>query len=130
VYTILYNYTLNYKTPYLTDPKASVGKDDLIRALKTSLDSGLAEIVANNNPNEFMRVYDENKSLEDQRLNLDFTSKRIEVNSQDYPKVPTRFAEGYNVFSGTGAFYLFIPIMISFILLINEILREKEKKLR
>lgn len=48
VYTILYNGTLNYKTPYFSDPKASVGKDDLVRALKVSLDNAIIEIVAKN----------------------------------------------------------------------------------
>ena len=54
----------------------------------------------------------------------------MEVSIQDFPKFPTRFMVGFDLFSSYGAFYLFIPIMISFILLINEILREKEKKLR
>ena len=44
--------------------------------------------------------------------------------------MPSRFARGYDVSTGGGAFYFFIPIMIHFILTINEILREKEKKLR
>lgn len=48
VYTIMFNGTLNYKTPYLADPKASVGKDDLVRALKVSLDNALVEIVSGN----------------------------------------------------------------------------------
>lgn len=34
----------------MTDPKTSVGKDDLVKALKVSLDNGIIEIVANNSP--------------------------------------------------------------------------------
>ena len=35
-----------------------------------------------------------------------------------------------NVSSSQGAFYYFVPLMLCFIMTINEILREKEKKLR
>jgi len=35
-----------------------------------------------------------------------------------------------DVVTGHGAFYFFIPIMINFIVTINEILREKQKRLR
>ncbi|EAR96275.2 transporter family ABC domain protein (macronuclear) [Tetrahymena thermophila SB210] len=130
VYTIMYNGTLNYKTPYLADPKASVGKDDLVKSLKVSLDNALIEIVAQNTIDEFSKVYDESKSRDEQRLKMDFNRERMQVVAQDYPKIPTRFTQGYDVFAGNGAFYLFVPIMVTFILLINEILREKEKRLR
>lgn len=48
VYTILFNKTLNYKNTYFSDPKASLGKDDLVRALKLSLDNAMIEIVEKN----------------------------------------------------------------------------------
>lgn len=38
--------------------------------------------------------------------------------------------QGYDATTGAGAFYYFIPIMIYFIITVNEILYEKEKKLR
>lgn len=41
-----------------------------------------------------------------------------------------RFIQGYDATTGAGAFYYFIPIMIYFIITVNEILYEKEKKLR
>lgn len=75
-------------------------------------------------------MYNETIPIDDQRLNIDFSRERMKIEAQDYPKIPTRFTQGYEVFAGNGAFYLFIPIMVSFILLINEILREKEKRLR
>jgi ABC-type multidrug transport system ATPase subunit len=49
---------------------------------------------------------------------------------QGFPKTYPRFFAGYDEISGFGAFYFFIPYMISFIVTITEITREKEKRLR
>jgi hypothetical protein len=40
-YTILYNYTLLYKTPYLSDQKQPYPKDAMASSLKISLDNAL-----------------------------------------------------------------------------------------
>ena len=52
------------------------------------------------------------------------------IESQDYPKSTSRFMEGYDMASHHGAMFFFLPFMLHFIMSINEILREKEKKLR
>ncbi|EGR29336.1 hypothetical protein IMG5_158040 [Ichthyophthirius multifiliis] len=122
MYTILYNSTLNYRSAFLTDPKKAVGKEDLLLSLKLSIDNAIIEIVQNNKYEQYTSY--------DQQLNINYDKERIQATIQDYPKLPTRFTLGFDLFSAYGAFYLFIPVMISFILLINEVLREKEKKLR
>ena len=42
----------------------------------------------------------------------------------------SRFLEGYDVVAVTGGFYFYLPPMITFVVLLTEIVREKEKKLR
>jgi len=49
---------------------------------------------------------------------------------QNYPKVQSRYFKGFDSSSTQGPFWLFIPIMISFLSVLNELIGEKEKKLR
>ena len=49
---------------------------------------------------------------------------------QSYPIPANRFLKGYDTVSTTGSFYFFIPPMFVFGLLIAEIVKEKELKLR
>jgi hypothetical protein len=44
--------------------------------------------------------------------------------------MPNRFIEGINVAGNYGAFYFFAPYLLNFLVLINELLHEKGKKLR
>ena len=38
--------------------------------------------------------------------------------------------DGYDIVSASGAFYFFIPPMVTFVVLLIEIVREKEYRLR
>jgi hypothetical protein len=49
---------------------------------------------------------------------------------QDYPKVQSRIFSDFDTSSEQGTFWFFIPIMISFLSLNSELLKEKERKLR
>jgi len=55
---------------------------------------------------------------------------QMTVSYQDYPHAPNRFFQGYDVISAQGALYFFIAPMMTFIILIGEIVREKELRLR
>lgn len=49
---------------------------------------------------------------------------------QDYPKVQSRIFSDFDTSSEQGTFWFFIPLMISFLSLNSELLKEKENKLR
>lgn len=54
----------------------------------------------------------------------------VTVNLQEYPSIPSRYLSGYDVISTSGPFYLFIPPMVTFVIVLTEIVREKEYRLR
>lgn len=56
--------------------------------------------------------------------------EHIDISYQDFPKIPTRLMKGYDIMATGGAFYFFIPYMVLFLITVNEILLEKERKLR
>jgi len=49
---------------------------------------------------------------------------------QNYPKVQSRVFNNFDTSSVQGSFWFFIPIVISFLTLLSEIVKEKETKLR
>ncbi|KAL4479229.1 hypothetical protein ABPG72_011441 [Tetrahymena utriculariae] len=118
-YNIFYNWTLFFRSPYL---QGSIGqnihKDWFLTRLKINLDNGIIDYFS--------------KTPEQQQVKLtkNTINQRVQIVQQDYPISPSRFTTGYDVVTSNGAFYFFVPIMINFIITINEILREKQKKLR
>lgn len=107
-YTIIYNYTLLYKTPYLSDFRMAYPKDAYATSLKRSLDNAIM--------NEFINGTEDHQYLY--------------VSEQSYPRIPNRFIEGIDVAGNYGAYYFFAPYLLNFLVLINELLQEKDKKLR
>ena len=61
---------------------------------------------------------------------MGYPEVHIEVEMQDFPHTASRFLEGYDVISIEGAFWYFIPPMVTFIIMLTELVREKEHKLR
>lgn len=55
---------------------------------------------------------------------------KIDISIQSYPEPKNRFAGGYSVIKTSGAFYFFIPPVITFVVILIEIVREKELRLR
>lgn len=49
---------------------------------------------------------------------------------QNYPAPTNRWMQGYDIVTASGAFYFFIPPMVTFVVLLIEIVREKEYRLR
>ena len=54
---------------------------------------------------------------------------RIEVNSTGYPESDPRFVSN-SVVSNGGAFWFYCPPMFTFMILVDQIVSEKEKRLR
>lgn len=54
----------------------------------------------------------------------------INVKTQSYPQTEFRFFEGFDIVDQQGGIYFFIAPIITFIVLLNEITTEKEKRLR
>lgn len=68
---------------------------------------------------------------------LDYVSERygrevadIELDMQSYPIVRSRYWDGYDVVVASGGFYFFIPPMVTFVVIMIELAREKEQNLR
>lgn len=55
---------------------------------------------------------------------------RIELSHSSYPKSADRFVKGSNVVSEMGAYFFLFSPLLGFSILLNEIAREKELKLR
>ena len=49
----------------------------------------------------------------------------INIKIQGYPMTKNRFVSNYDVITGTGPMYLFMPTMVIFGLVVSEIAREK-----
>ncbi len=103
IYAIFFNESLSPDT-FMAFPNTPGERDPNILQLKTSLDNGI--------------LYSLNSSSE------------IEVTYSDYPSVKNRFMTGYDAVGIQGGFYFFLTPMVTFVLLLSEIVREKEKKLR
>ena len=67
-------------------------------------------------------AYYSNSSLESKSL--------LSIEVQNYPMPPNRFLDGFDIVSKVGVFYFFIPPMVTFVVILIEIVREKEYKLR
>jgi hypothetical protein len=55
---------------------------------------------------------------------------KMGYNYTQYPVVPNRFIKGFDIITQTGAFYYMITPLFAFLFIQNEIVREKEYKLR
>lgn len=55
---------------------------------------------------------------------------KLDISRQGFPKVPLRFLRNMNVLSTMGSFFFYIPIAISFLIAITEMLTEKDRRLK
>lgn len=123
MYSVVYNWTLDFTSPYLSDQNANWDKNNLVLKLKLSIDNAIAQLFE-----EYQNI-SETLSTTKQLRPLKYEEK-ISITQQDYPILTNRYVSGFDATTGAGAFYYFIPIMMYFITTVNEILYEKEKKLR
>lgn len=54
----------------------------------------------------------------------------FDVKVEHFPSPTNRFLEGYDIVTDVGVFYFFIPPMVTFVVILIEIVREKEYRLR
>ena len=106
VYSIVYNFT---KSPFVSDRNAPDPLDKTVIALKVAVDNAL------------LAYHSHRKGIE---------KPVIEVEVQRFPTVSNRIIEGVDVVSSSGPLYFFIPPMFIFSMLVSEIVKEKENKLR
>ena len=109
MYEILFNNTL-VPSVFLSSPESAAPMDRQVVSLKLAIDTAILN---------YERKYQDLDSLFE-----------IDLTIQEYPHVRSRFLEGYDVVAMTGGFYFYIPPMIVFVVLLTEIVREKEKFLR
>ena len=57
-------------------------------------------------------------------------SPKMSGTMQGHPIQTNRFLDGYDIVTKAGAFYFFIPPMVTFVIVLIEVVREKEYKLR
>ncbi len=108
LYTILYNVTLS-PNGFLTGAAEPLPTDPIVTKLKQDLD------------NAYLKYYALKRGLKD--------IPQINATTQSYP-ASNRFLEKADVVASSGAFYFFFPPMITFVVVLLEIIREKDMKLR
>lgn len=108
IYAIVYNFTAA-TMPFMIKPDEPSPVDRSILPLKLAIDNGI----------------------------LDYRLKKsglppIEIAAEmsDFPHSSNRFIEGYDTVTMQGPLYFFLPPMIIFIMVMTEMVREKEQGLR
>lgn len=108
-YTIVYNIT-SFISDFLSASQLPISKDPVLAKLKQDVDNG------------FLKYYAHKR-------NMLFTPK-LNMTLSSYPTTVNRFFKGADIVAHSGAFYFYFPPMIVFIVILQEIIREKELKLR
>lgn len=104
-YSVVYNNSLLWKSPFVSNWKAAHSKDAYAFGLKFSIDNAL------------FNFFSKNQSQLDPKT--DARNIKMNITHQDYPKVVSRFYQGYDVAAQYGAFYFFIPYMVRLLLIIS-----------
>ena len=108
-YYMVYNYTLGPDNLF-TRPNRLMRYDDQLVILKTGIDNAILE----------------QKAVE---TGLDYIPK-ISQKLQSYPYAPNRVLKDFDVVSMYGAFYLIMVPLTVFMLVLDELVREKVDHLR
>jgi hypothetical protein len=107
-YTIMYNYT-NSPNGFMQPIYKPWPTDDKLTHLKTMVD------------NAYLSYYSMIRNI---------TTPVIGNKLQAYPSTVSRFAQNANVISILGVFYLYLPSMIIFTILLGDLVKEKENNLK
>jgi hypothetical protein len=108
LYTVLYNVT-NSPNGFLTSSSLPWPKHPELTRLKVDID------------NSYLKLYTDSKGL---------PSRKMNATIQSFPVTQNRFLQNADIVSSSGAFYFLFPPMICFVVLLLEIIREKDLKLR
>eukprot|EP00357_Protocruzia_adherens_P001361 CAMPEP_0115019368 /NCGR_PEP_ID=MMETSP0216-20121206/29400_1 /TAXON_ID=223996 /ORGANISM="Protocruzia adherens, Strain Boccale" /LENGTH=942 /DNA_ID=CAMNT_0002390821 /DNA_START=13 /DNA_END=2841 /DNA_ORIENTATION=- len=113
-YSLVYNLTLA-PSSFLSGMRVASARYPALLALKMSVDNALLNYFSTTStPNQ---------------IPLSEIPK-ITATESLFPQVPSRFLQGYDVLSSSGAFYFFLPTMVLFVITLTEMVREKEMRLR
>lgn len=114
IYWIFYNGTLT-KTGMPSSTSSPAGINDISLSTKKSVDEAIYK---------YIDSYINNKPFnEGKEFALNFTTA-------DFPVAPNRFFNNFETASNFTGFWYFVPIMISFLAIVQEIVNEKERELR
>ena len=108
-YSIVYNNSLLWKSPYIANWKTAYPKDAYAFKLKLDIDNAILSFFT-----KTTEIFD------DVEIYNDAIKPKMNVTLQDYPKVVSRFYQGYDVAAQYGAFYFFIPYMVYYIIIDNK----------
>lgn len=109
LYTLFYNISSS-PNGFLTSPSLPLPSDPQLIKLKIDVDNG------------YINYYSNKKKLP--------YIPKIKGYYSTFPLTENRFLQNADVVASTGAFYFFFPPMISFVVILLEIMREKDMKLR
>ena len=117
LYTIIYNIS-NTPNAFLSGYNSPYPTDDKLVKLKHIIDNSYIELFHHKYKGKMLNV---NNSTIPQIKNISI---------QSYPSTPSRLMQGASIISTFGSFYLFFPPMILFSILLLDIVKEKESKLK
>lgn len=124
-YSILYNYTL-MPSAFLQNWTAPAEVDPNMLIIKNSLDSGIVDYLKTRNG-----YYDnENIHFDDFHNLQDEVHHHIEVSWSHFPLISSRAFSDGDISSVAGTFYVALGPIVTFVIMLTEIVREKEQKLR
>jgi hypothetical protein len=96
---------------FFRSPGIPIPSDPNLLKLKVSLDNGILDYYHKEKDKTTM-------------------SPQINVTYMAYPTVPNRLSNGINMVGELGCFYLFLNPLSLFVILMTEIVKEKETRLR
>ena len=108
VYSLYYNFTLE-PDMFLKQPTTPAPTDPNMLRLKISIDNGIMDYYAGLNNME---------------------APVITATTNNYPMPADRYLNGFSIIAFAGPFYFLFTPMVTFMILLIEVAREKEQKLR
>jgi ABC-type Na+ transport system ATPase subunit NatA len=117
-YSIAYNQTLGFFNPYFTASFNPYPTNSIAVSLKYRLDEALITYFGL-----------EPEELKGQKPKID-KNFEYEIDQQPFPKYTLRFDRNKSFVANCGSFFFSFPMSIGFLIMVTEILNEKDKKLK
>ena len=127
-YSILYNFTL-LPSYFLDNFTAPIKLEPSMLILKNSIDSGIIDYLKQKNSTNF----DDNYGLEfedDHQFKDELLDIHINATWGHWPLTASRIFTDANIVSLVGSFYYALGPCVTFVIILTEVVKEKEMKLR
>ena len=121
-YSILYNYTL-MPSYFLSNWTAPVFPDQNMLIVKNSIDSGIVDYLKSVEEGHDSRMDDPLEDYED-------PEPHITISWGSFPLTTARVFNNADISSLVGTFYVSLGPIVTFVVVLTEVVREKELKLR